>query len=89
MPSSDGSSNGYRVKIPEDHDSNSLSEEDALSLATLKINDHWSGNFSDYSLIESSFEEMPNSRVDHSFVFEHKLQDNGDAKYRLNVDVSW
>ena len=31
---------------------------------------------------------MPNSRVDHSFVFEHKLQDIGDAKYRLNVDVS-
>ena len=84
----DGSSNGYRVKIPEDHDSDSLSEEDALSLATLKINDHWSGNFADYSLIESSFEEMPNSRVDHSFVFEHKLQDIGDAKYRLNVDVS-
>ena len=27
----DGSSNGYRVKIPEDHDSDSLSEEDALS----------------------------------------------------------
>jgi membrane protease YdiL (CAAX protease family) len=84
----DGSSNGYRVKIPEDHDSDSLSEEDALGLIALKINDHWSGNFADYSLIESSFEEMPNSRVDHSFVFEHKLQDIGDAKYRLNVDVS-
>ena len=84
----DGSSNGYRVKIPEDHDSDSLSEEDALSLATLKINDHWSGNFADYSLIESSFEEMPNGRVDHAFVFEHKLQDIGDAKYRLDVDIS-
>ena len=65
-----------------------MSEEDALSLAALKINDHWSGNFADYSLIESSFEEMPNGRVDHSFVFEHKLQDIGDAKYRLDVDVS-
>ena len=84
----DGSSNGYRVKIPDDHDSDSLSEEDALRVISLKINDHWSGDFADYSLIESSFEEMPNGRVDHSFVFEHKLQDIGDAKYRLDVDVS-
>ena len=84
----DGSANGYRVKIPEDHDSDSLSEEDALNLVALKVNDHWSGNFSDYSLLESSFEEMPNGRVDHSFVFEHELQDIGDAKYRLNIGVS-
>ena len=84
----DGSANGYRVKIPEDHDSDSLSEEDALNLVGLKINDHWSGNFSDYSLLESSFEEMPNGRVDHSFVFEHEVQDIGDAKYRLNIGVS-
>ena len=84
----DGSSNGYRVKIPEDHDADSLSEEEALSLVALKINDHWSGNFADYSLIESSFEEMPNGRIDHAFLFEHKLQDIGDAKYRLDIDVS-
>ncbi len=84
----DGSANGYRVKIPEDYDSDSLSEEDALNLATIKINDHWSGNFADYTLIESSFEEMPSGRVDHAFLFEHKLQDIGDAKYRLDVDIS-
>ena len=57
----DGSPNGYRIKIPEDFDSESLSEEDALLLVQKNINNQWSGNFNDYSLIESSFEEMPNA----------------------------
>ena len=32
----DGSPNGYRIKIPEDFDSDSLSEEDALLLVQEK-----------------------------------------------------
>ena len=31
---------------------------------------------------------MPNGRVDHSFLFEHNLQDIGEAKYRLRATVS-
>ena len=84
----DGSPNGYRIKIPEDYDSDSLDEEDALVLVEQNINNQWSGNFSDYNLIESSFKEMPNGRVDHSFLFEHNLQDIGEAKYRLRATVS-
>ena len=84
----DGSPNGYRIKIPEDYDSDSLEEEDALALVEQNINNQWSGNFSDYNLIESSFKEMPNGRVDHSFLFEHNLQDIGEAKYRLRATVS-
>ena len=84
----DGSPNGYRIKIPEDYDSDSLSEEDALTLVEQNINNQWYGNFSDYNLIESSFKEMPNGRIDHSFLFEHNLQDIGEAKYRLRATVS-
>ena len=84
----DGSPNGYRIKIPEDYDSDSLNEEDALVLVEQNINNQWSGNFSDYNLIESSFKEMPNGRIDHSFLFEHNLQDIGEAKYRLRATVS-
>lgn len=83
-----GSPNGYRIKIPEEYDSDSLSEEDALALVEQNINNQWSGNFSDYNLIESSFKEMSNGRIDHSFLFEHKLQDIGEAKYRLRAIVS-
>ena len=84
----DGSPNGYRIKIPEDYDSDNLDEEDALVLVEQNINNQWSGNFSDYNLIESSFKEMPNGRIDHSFLFEHDLQDIGEAKYRLRATVS-
>ena len=84
----DGSPNGYRIKIPEEYDSNNLDEEDALALVEQNINNQWSGNFSDYNLIESSFKEMPNGRIDHSFLFEHNLQDIGEAKYRLRATVS-
>ena len=84
----DGSPNGYRIKIPEDFDSDNLSEDDALALVQQNINNQWSGNFSDYKLIESSFKEMPNGRIDHSFLFEHNLQDIGEAKYRLRATVS-
>ena len=84
----DGSPNGYRIKIPEDYDSDNLDEEDALALVEQNINNQWSGNFSDYNLIESSFKEMPNGRIDHSFLFEHNLQDIGEAKYRLRATVS-
>tara|TARA_Y100001968_G_scaffold209581_1_gene192747 strand:- start:1947 stop:5324 length:3378 start_codon:yes stop_codon:yes gene_type:complete len=84
----DGSPNGYRIKIPEDYDSDNLEEEDALALVEQNINNQWSGNFSDYNLIESSFKEMPNGRIDHSFLFEHNLQDIGEAKYRLRATVS-
>ena len=83
-----GSPNGYRIKIPEEYDSDSLSEEEALALVEQNINNQWSGNFSDYNLIESSFKEMSNGRIDHSFLFEHKLQDIGEAKYRLRAIVS-
>ena len=83
-----GSPNGYRIKIPEEYDSDSLSEEDALALVEQNINNQWSGNFSDYNLVESSFKEMSNGRIDHSFLFEHKLQDIGEAKYRLRAIVS-
>ena len=31
---------------------------------------------------------MSNGRIDHSFLFEHKLQDIGEAKYRLRAIVS-
>ena len=84
----DGSPNGYRIKIPEDFDSESLSEQDALLLVQQNINNQWSGNFSNYSLTESSFEQMPNGRVDHSFLFEHNLKDIGEARYRLRATVS-
>ena len=84
----DGSPNGYRIKIPEDYDSDNLDEEDALALVEQNINNQWSGNFNDYNLIESSFKEMPNGRIDHSFLFEHNLQDIGEAKYRLRATVS-
>ena len=84
----DGQPNGYRIKIPEDFDSDNLSEEDALLLVQQSINNQWSGNFNDYSLIESSFEKMPNGRIDHSFLYEHSLQDIGEAKYRLRAIVS-
>ena len=84
----DGQPNGYRIKIPEDFDSDNLSEEDALLLVQQSINNQWSGNFNDYSLIESSFEKMPNGRIDHSFLYEHSLQDIGEAKYRLRATVS-
>ena len=84
----DGSPNGYRIKIPEDYYSDNLDEEDALAIVEQNINNQWSGNFSDYNLIESSFKEMPNGRIDHSFLFEHNLQDIGEAKYRLRATVS-
>tara|TARA_S200000501_G_scaffold278147_1_gene262060 strand:+ start:1610 stop:4957 length:3348 start_codon:yes stop_codon:yes gene_type:complete len=84
----DGRPNGFRIKIPEDFDSDNLPEEDALLLVQQNINKQWSGNFNDYNLIESSFEEMPNGRIDHSFLFEHSLQDIGEAKYRLRASVA-
>ena len=79
---------GFNHKIPEDHADASLSKEDAVRLVNERVNDYWKGDFSDYTLIESSLETQSNSRMDHSFVYEHAKKDMGEARVRLKVQVT-
>ena len=79
---------GFNHKIPEDHADASLSKEAALVLVNERVNDYWKGDFSDYNLIESSLETQSNSRMDHTFVYEHAKKDMGEARVRLKVQVT-
>ena len=78
---------GFNLKIPEDHEDSSLSEEEALKLATNSINEYWVGDFADYDLLESSFIKQSNNRIDHSFIFEHSKKDIGKARIRLKIEI--
>ena len=79
---------GFKLTIPDQYEDASLSEGEALRLVNERVNDSWKGDFSDYTLIESSLETQSNSRVDHTFIYEHAKKDMGEARVRLKVQVT-
>lgn len=79
---------GFNLKIAEDYEDESLSEEQALVLVNQSINAYWTGDFDEYQLIESSFERQSNNRLDHLFIYEHSQKNIGEASIRLRLKVS-
>jgi hypothetical protein len=79
---------GFNHRVPNDHIDDSLSEEAALALINERVNDYWKGDFQEYELIDSSLIKQSNDRVDHTFTYEHRKKDMGEARIRLVVKVS-
>tara|TARA_A100001015_G_scaffold312597_1_gene418065 strand:- start:252 stop:971 length:720 start_codon:yes stop_codon:yes gene_type:complete len=83
-----GEANGFSLKVPDDYEDTSVSEAEALVMVRGNIDRYWMGDLRDYELVERSFEEQSNGRIDHTFIFEHAQNNLGEARFRLSVSVS-
>lgn len=83
-----GTAVGFTEKIEESFPGKGLSTEQARTLAQKEAHDRWHIDFSQYRLIESSQEKMPNGRIDHTLIYEHISKHIGEAEYRLVLVVT-
>jgi hypothetical protein len=84
---SNGKPYGFKEKIAETTKGAALSGEQARIIVEKGITD-WHISLSLYHLIESSQEQQPSGRVDHTFVYERINETRGEGRYRLKVMVS-
>jgi CAAX amino terminal protease family. len=48
----------------------------------------WAIDFAPYKLLEQSQVQLPNGRIDHSFVYEREHEQLGDGRYRMRLGVA-
>jgi len=79
---------GFRLRLSEDAPGNNLAAEEALTLALNGASESWGVDPSFFHPLESSQQEQPGGRLDHTFVFERNDQLLGDARVRLRLRVA-
>jgi membrane protease YdiL (CAAX protease family) len=79
---------GFRVILPEDAPGAALEPEVAREQAELVAASEWGIDFPDYQRVETSQEERPSGRIDHTFVYEHQGIEFGEGRLRLRLVVS-
>ncbi len=84
----DGTPYGYREQLPEDAPGAALDADAARAIAEGGAGAPWNVDLSQYELVESSREEQPSGRVDHTFVYEHGDRQAGEGRFRLSLVVS-
>ena len=85
----DGTPYGFELKLPETECKPNLTTENARELAQRLATDEWNVSFSQYKEIETSKEQTPCGRLDHTFVYERTdVQLGKEGKYRLKLVVS-
>ena len=84
----DGTPYGYRERLPEDAPGAALDADAARAIAEGGAGAPWNVDLSEYELVESSREEQPSGRVDHTFVYEHGDRQTGEGRFRLSLVVS-
>lgn len=83
----DGNPYGFFEKLPEDDPGANLPREEARQIV-VAASSEWSIRLEDYDLVEESEEIQTGGRTDHTFVYERKAQNLGEAKYRLRLTVA-
>lgn len=79
---------GFRARLAEDDPgAGNLDEAQARSVAE-EAGTAWPVDLGQYSLLESSEEEQPGGRVDHTFVYERQDVTLAEARFRLRLVVA-
>ena len=60
----------------------------ARAIAETSARTDWAIDFAPYKLLEQSQVQMPNGRIDHSFVYEREQEKLGDGRYRMRLGVA-
>ena len=85
----DGAPYGFRERLPEDAPGAALGTEAARAIAEESgTGAPWNVALDDYEAVESSQEERPGGRVDHTFVYERSDRQAGEGRFRLRLVVS-
>jgi len=79
---------GFQLQLSEETSGTNLSPEEAQSLALASASVDWGMDPDLYQLLESSQEEQPGGRIDHTLVFERSDVTLGEARIRLQLTVS-
>ena len=84
----DGTPYGFRELLSEDTPGAALDTDAAREIAESGAGAPWNVDLSAYELVQSSREEQPSGRVDHTFVYEHTDRQVGEGRFRLSLVVS-
>lgn len=83
----EGQPYGFSVKLPDKEAGASLESDAARAIAERVAVDDWRVDFSRYQLAESSEDNRPGGRRDHTFVYERQDIRAGEGRYRLRLVV--
>ncbi|MFT6765776.1 MAG: hypothetical protein ACJAZS_000668 [Alteromonas naphthalenivorans] len=79
---------GFEIKLAEDDAPGNLSISEARKRALAVAQKDWNLSFDNYKEVETSKEETPKGRVDHTFLYERTDKTLGkDGKYRIKLVV--
>lgn len=84
----DGTPYGFTRKVPENEPGAALDATAARAIAEAGARKDWSVDFTPYKLLEQSQVQLPNGRIDHSFVYEREHETLGDGRYRMRLGVA-
>ena len=84
----DGTAYGFRERLPEDASGAALDAAAARERAESGTGTPWEVPLDRYQPVESSQEERPGGRVDHTFVYERSDGQAGAGRFRLRLVVS-
>jgi hypothetical protein len=84
----DGRPNGFAVKLPDQEKGPGLPAEDALRIAEETARTTWNIDLSRYERVESSKDDRPGGRTDHTFVYERQDERIREGRYRLRLVVA-
>ncbi|MFN8007294.1 MAG: CPBP family intramembrane glutamic endopeptidase [Terriglobia bacterium] len=83
----EGSPYGFREKLPEDAPGASLDTNQARGIAEKAATEQWQILLNQFVAVETSQEERPGGRRDHTFVYERPDKKIGEGLYRLRLVV--
>ncbi len=84
----DGAPYGFRERLSDDAPGAALDADDARAIAESHAGSPWNVALDSYALVESSQQEQPQGRIDHTFVYERADVVVGDGRFRLRLVVS-
>ncbi len=79
---------GFNVRLPEEAPGTNITPDEARDLAVTGAVADWGMDPSIYELLESSQEERPGGRIDHTFVYQRSDLTPGEATLRLRLRVA-
>jgi hypothetical protein len=84
----EGQPYNFHVKLPEDEKGPSRPTAEARQIAESAAKADWNVDFSRYELADSSKDDRPGGRTDHTFVYERQDERLGEGRYRLRLVVA-
>jgi membrane protease YdiL (CAAX protease family) len=79
---------GFHLRLSEEAPGETLGQEQARDLAETEASEKWGMDPGLYELLESSQEEKPGGRIDHTFVYERTDLALGEARIRLRLGLA-